>query len=134
MDDLIDACIPKLSFEIPFLKKFVDDIVCSIPENRVDEILQVFNSYDSNIQFTVEVEKDRSVPFLDTKLIRSSENRIILDWYIKPTSSGRHLNYNSFHTEKIKINLVLALKNRIKRVSHPTLRNKNFDNTHKSQK
>ena len=127
MDDLLDSCIPKLSYQVPFLKKFVDDIVCSVPEKGVNEILSVFNSYDPNIQFTVEVEKDRSVPFLDTKLIRNPENKIILDWYIKPTSSGRYLNYNSHHTEKIKINLILALKHRVQRISHPTLKNKNLD-------
>lgn len=127
MDDLLETCIPQLSFQLPFLKKYVDDIICSVPEEGVDEILNIFNNYNSHIQFTVERENDKRVPFLDTQLIRRPDNTIILDWYIKPTSSGRYINYNSHHTEKMKINLVLAMKNRIIKISHPSLRDININ-------
>ncbi|XP_060537265.1 uncharacterized protein LOC132708734 [Cylas formicarius] len=127
MDDLLEVCVDKLSFQLPFLKKYVDDIITSIPESCVRETLTVFNSYDAHIQFTVEEEIDKSVPFLDTKVIRNNDNKIILDWYIKPTSSGRYMNFHSYHTTKTKINLVIALKTRIERISHPSLRQKNLN-------
>ena len=121
MDDLLDTCIPKLSYQLPFLKKYVDDIITSIPNDGLDEILRIFNSYNQHIQFTVEVESNNSVPFLDTRVIRQPNNIIMLDWYTKPTSSGRYINYNSNHSTKIKINLILGLKTRISRISHPSL-------------
>src|SRR3978361_367234 len=66
--------------------------------------------------------------FLDTRLIRKEEGVIILNWYQKPTNSGRYLNYMSFHEEKInKINLILGLKNRIEKVCHHSLRIENLN-------
>lgn len=127
MDDLLDECVPKLSFNLPFLKKYVDDLILSIPSDGKDEVLRTFNNYNQHIQFTIESETDNSVPFLDTKLIRNHENKIMLDWYVKPTSSGRYINYNSYHSEKMKINLVLGLKLRIVRISHPTLQQQNLN-------
>lgn len=125
MDELLNTCIPKLSYSVPLLKKYVDDIICVIPEGGENEILNVFNSFNPHIQFTIEKETNNSVPFLDTKVIRNN-NILLLDWYIKPTSSGRYLNYHSSHSEKMKINLVLGLKNRIYRISHRTLYQKNI--------
>lgn len=127
MDDLLDTCIPLLTFQLPFIKKYVDDIICSVPEEGIEEILLTFNNYNEHLKFTVEKENNGRVPFLDTEVIRKPDNMVILDWYIKPTSSGRYINYNSHHREKMKINLVLALKNRIHKISHTSLRNKNID-------
>lgn len=42
--------------------------------------------------------------------IIDNNNKILIDWYIKPTSSQIYLNYKSYNPYKIKINLVLALK------------------------
>lgn len=127
MDDLINECLSKLNFNLPFLIKYVDDIICSCPRGSVADLLQVFNSYNPNLQFTIEHEdNNNSVPFLDTRVIRTHENRIILDWYQKPTSSGRYMNFHSHHPIKMKINLVNGMKKRICNISHPSLRDKNL--------
>lgn len=125
MDELLDNCLQSLNFNVPMIKKYVDDIVCMIPSGKENEILSVFNNYNPHLQFTIETETNNSVPFLDTKLIRLN-NKIILDWYIKPTSSGRYINFYSHHREKTKINLILGLKNRIHKISHHTLYNDNI--------
>ncbi|KAJ8910650.1 hypothetical protein NQ315_011632 [Exocentrus adspersus] len=79
-----------------------------------------FNRYYKHIN------KDRLIDNRNTKLLRRTDNTVILDWYIKPTSSGRYINYKSYHPMKMKINLVLAMKNRIVKISHPSLREKNI--------
>ena len=122
MDDLLNDCLSTLPFQVPFLKKYVDDIICAIPAGSEDLILNTFNNHNQYLSFTLERETNNSVPFLDTKLIRGNDGLIILNWYQKPTNTGRYLNYLSFHEERIKINLVLGLKNRIEKVCHPTLR------------
>lgn len=128
MDDLVESCINNLSFNIPFLKKYVDDIILSIPQEGLNEILQVFNDYDDLIKFTIEEEdSDCSVPFLDTKIIRRKDNTIITSWYRKPGSSGRYLNYKSYHQERQKINLVLSMKNRVILTTHSSLRRENLN-------
>ncbi|KAJ8980862.1 hypothetical protein NQ317_008921 [Molorchus minor] len=127
MDDLIEDSLPKLDFQIPFLKKYVDDMILSIPQGGTEQLLQMFNNYDTYLQFTIENEDEQhSVPFLDTKLIRKKDNTIITSWYMKPGASGRFLHYESYHHQRHKINLVLSMKNRIVRTSHPTLCTQNM--------
>lgn len=113
MDFLLDDILADVPFCIPLMKKYVDDIICSVPEDKVSYILDRFNSQHHGIQFTMEEETNRSIPFLDTRVIRTSENRLILDWYQKPSSSGRYLHYHSNHTLSQKVNMILGLKNRI---------------------
>lgn len=126
MDDLLNECIPTLSFEMPFLKKYVDDLICAIPNDKITELISIFNNYDPNIQFTIETEHDQSVPFLDTLVRRNDQNKIQLDWYSKPSSSGRYINFNSYHTTKMKINVILGLRRRIERISHPEFKENNI--------
>lgn len=123
MSDLLHKSIPKLTFHLPFIFQYVDDLILSIPEDKEGEILEIFCSYDPHIKFTLEREDNRSVPFLDTRVIRGPDNVIMLDWYRKPTSSGRYINYSSYHTPKMKANVILGMKTRISRVVHPQLRN-----------
>ena len=122
ISDLLHKSIPRLTFQLPFIYQYVDDLIMSIPEDREDEILEVFCSYDPHIKFTVEREDNRSVPFLDTKVIRGPDNVIVLDWYRKPTSSGRYINYSSYHTPKMKANVIIGMKTRISRIVHPQYR------------
>lgn len=58
-------CISSLPFTISFFERFVDDIVTSILEHQVDNLLNDFNSYHNNMQFTIELKKEKSLPFLD---------------------------------------------------------------------
>lgn len=127
MDYLLDQCLPKLTYKIDFIKKFVDDIILSIPENGNAEILEVFNNFNEHIKFTIEKEKNSSVPFLDSLVIRTNQNLIKLDWFRKETSSGRYINYNSHHKMSIKINFIKEMKHRIEKICHEDYLNKNLE-------
>ena len=118
MDDVLDKVVDGLPFHIPFLKKYVDDIITAVPANLIDETLHIFNSIHNKIQFTTETESNCSVPFLDMLVIREGTS-IMTDWYIKPTASGRYISFHSFHSMKMKINVILNMKNRVMRLSHP---------------
>ncbi|XP_044751677.1 uncharacterized protein LOC123311673 [Coccinella septempunctata] len=126
MDFLLDCILAGIPFEIPLIKRFVDDLLCAVPKDQVAYTLERFNEQHQSIQFTLEEETNGGVPFLDTMVMRTPENRIILDWYRKPTSSGRYLNYFSNHSHRQKVNMILGLKDRILRVTHPTLKEKNL--------
>lgn len=125
MDDLLKTCIPKLPFQLPFLKKFVDDIICAVPHDQIDQTLRIFNNYNKYIQFTVEREIDNSVPFLDMKVIRD-DHLIKTDWYIKPSSSGRFLHYQSYHPNNMKLNLLTSFRQRVLKLSHSSFHQKNL--------
>lgn len=125
MDMVLDSCTAVLDFQIPFMKKYVDDIICVLPSSSVQDTLSIFNSYHPNIQFTIEQETNGTVPFLDTLVIR--ENQVLkTNWYMKPTASGRYINYHSYHSTKMKMNTILNMKNRITRLSHPTFLSDNL--------
>lgn len=121
MSKLLKTSIPKLSYQLPFIYQYVDDLILSVPSDGVQEILNTFNSFNDYIQFTVEMESERAVPFLDTKVIRDENNIILLDWYQKPTSSGRYIHYRSYHDMKMKTNTIMGMKNRILKICHPTV-------------
>lgn len=123
LEDLIEISLGKLSFSVPFLKRYVDDILTAVPQDKIDETLKVFNAYDVNLQFTVETETANSVPFLDMRVIRTSINTLITEWYRKPSDSNRLMNYHSYHPLQVKINLIMALKNRAIKLSHITKTN-----------
>lgn len=125
MDDLLDESIPRLPFQLPFLKKYVDDTITAVPVGEESVMLRIFNQYNHHIQFTMEKEVDSGVPFLDTRLIRGEDQIIRCDWYRKETSSGRYLNYHSFHDARMKANVILGLRRRVFNISHRTFYHKN---------
>lgn len=126
MSTLIQQCLKNLPFYVPFFKRYVDDCVTAIPAGEESSILNIFNSYHEKLQFTIERENDSTLPFLDTKLIRTEGNVILTDWYQKPTFSERILNFNSHHSFKHKINIIKNLKHRATALSSPEFVNKNI--------
>ncbi len=47
-----------------FYKRYVDDSASAIERGNQDSVLQYLNSYHADIQFTFELEKDKSLAFL----------------------------------------------------------------------
>nr|CAI5853244.1 unnamed protein product [Callosobruchus analis] len=65
LDDLVRSVLLDLNFSVPFVKRYEDNLLLAIPIDKIDHVLTVFNSYNTNIQFTVEKENNFSIPFLD---------------------------------------------------------------------
>lgn len=111
MDDLESDCLSRLSFKPTFYYRYVDDIVTCIPIDALDETLSVFNSYHERLQFTYEIENNNRISFLDLWLIREND-KIITDWFQKPTFSGRILHFQSAHPLTQKIAIIYNLVDR----------------------
>ena len=77
MEDLENLCINKLQEKPLFYNRSVDDIVLCISKNNIRDTLQIFNSYDTNLQFTVENSENNSISFLDIKIIINDGRSII---------------------------------------------------------
>ncbi|XP_075150777.1 uncharacterized protein LOC142224885 [Haematobia irritans] len=95
--NLLDEALTELrekNIHIKYISKYVDDILAIIKMDEKDEILKVFNSYHTKIQFTIEMEHNKQIAYLDTKL-HHREGEIKFDWFSKETSSGRIINFNS---------------------------------------
>ncbi|XP_072377775.1 uncharacterized protein [Diabrotica undecimpunctata] len=126
MNSLLHYYIQKVDFQFPFIYRYVDDVICAVPADKINYTLNIFNSYNTHLQFTVETEENNMVPFPDTNVTRHEDNTVRLDWYRKKTFSGRYVPFHSYHPDEQKINIIKGLKNRIKRIFHPSNYNKNI--------
>lgn len=72
VDDLIEE-----SLLVADLKKFVDDLFCIVPEDKINDLVTVFNNYSEHIKFSYEVEQDFSLPYLDVLLKYDSSRGVI---------------------------------------------------------
>ena len=61
--------IPALSEDISLWKRYVDDTICFVNSNRISHVFESLNSFYSNIKFTIEIEKENKIVFLDILLI-----------------------------------------------------------------
>ncbi|VEN51651.1 unnamed protein product [Callosobruchus maculatus] len=127
MEELIHTIIQSLDFEVPLIKLYVDDTILAIPADKVEHVLNRFNSYHQKIQFTIEYENSSSsIPFLDICLTRTNEGKVLFNWYEKPISSGRLLNFYSYHPFSQKYSIMCSLKNKIIRLSSPQFLQENI--------
>jgi len=108
MQDLENSVLNTVKFPIPIFYRYVDDILLAVPEEKIDLILNKFNSFHPRLQFTLERGGDR-INFLDTTIILD-KNVIKIDWYHKPTFSGRFLNYWSHHPLSQKRSVIMGLR------------------------
>jgi len=126
MQDLEEKAIKNLDIDFPLYYRYVDDILLLTPESKVNTILNTFNNIHKRLQFTVELEKNRSINFLDLSLIVKSDE-LIIDWYRKETNSGRYLSYYSGHSLCHKVGTIYGLVNRAILLSHPNFQEKNLE-------
>ncbi|XP_072397194.1 uncharacterized protein [Diabrotica undecimpunctata] len=128
LDDLVSDRLGLLDFQIPFIKRYVDDLLLALPPDKIQATLSLFNEFDPHLQFTVELEDSNtnSIPFLDMRVIRMGDNTLTTSWYRKPMASNRFLNYHSCHPFKYKLNLIKALSCRLNRLIHPINRRESF--------
>ena len=122
--------IDNLNFEILFYKRYVDDCILAIPKGREDDILCAFNSFHSKLQFTIEIEQQQQINFLDLTIIRSN-NEILSKWYTKSVASGRYLNFNSQHHIIHKRNVITAVIDRAIKLTSPVYRKDTIDKAKK---
>ena len=63
-------------------------LYCVSQKNTIDHTVNIFNSYDENLKFTVELSQNNNISFLDVKIIVNEQQKIITDWYQKTRFSG----------------------------------------------
>ena len=92
-----------------FYMRYVDEIFVLLKsENHVNILLFYLNSKHSNIRFTCEIEKDRSLAFLDINVYRGN-NKFEISVHGKSTFSGVYTNYRSFIATEYKSSLLTTL-------------------------
>ena len=64
--------------------RFFDDCETLLEESKINDLLDILNSINPSIQFTMEYSKD-AIPFLDI-LIKRNNNKIWMDIYYQVPS------------------------------------------------
>lgn len=125
MEYLLDKALENLDYELKTCVKYVDDLFLVVPRDKISQTLNTFNSIHPSIQFTHEMENNNILPFLDVLVIHNPNGTLQFDWYTKPTSSGRLLNFLSNHPLTQKLNVMDNLIQRIFNISSPEFHAKN---------
>ena len=94
MVELETSVIPNLNDKIKLWKRFVDDTYCFAKSEYTNNILLALNSFHQNIKFTIEIEKDDAIPFLDVLIIRKA-GKIETTVHRKKTCTDLYMNWYS---------------------------------------
>ena len=93
---------------VNFYRRYMDDIFCLFEnEHQTLTFLEFVNSQHPNLNFTIEKEHMKQLPFLDVLSTRS--HRLITSVYRKGTFTGLLQNYNSFVPFTYKKGLIKTL-------------------------
>ena len=84
---------------------YMDDILRTIKENLIENKLSEINSLHPNLKFTLQIEQNGKLPFLDI-YIEHDENALSSTWYCKPTDTGLILNFNAMAPKRYKRSVI----------------------------
>ena len=70
MEDVEQRALATSPVKPFFWKRYVDDVISAVSGYEVECLLSPLNSIEPSIQFTLEREKDRHLPFLDLNVSR----------------------------------------------------------------
>ena len=109
--ELEKILIPKLGKEIKLWRRFVDDTIYFAKTDSLNCILFTINGFRKNIKFTMEIEQDSTIPFLDVLLIRTPQ-MIHTNVYRKKTNTNLYIHWNSFAPNNWKLGTLETLVRR----------------------
>lgn len=89
-------------------KRYVDDSFVIIKKDAVSSFHNTLNASDPKISFTIELENNSQIAFLDT-LVSRRNGVVVIDVYRKPTHTDRYLDFSSHHDKKHKISTASTL-------------------------
>ena len=91
--------------------RYVDDIFLLVRDpSLIFELKEKFQN-NSILKFTYELEKSRTINFLDVK-ITSNPDALNTKVYVKPTNSGQCINFKSIAPIRYKTGVIKTLLNR----------------------
>ena len=96
---------------IKFYGRYVDDTLLVIKPSDVQIIHNVMNSFDPNLQFTVDTFENEVPHFLDIEIAPDG-----LSIFRKDTNTGQYTNFDSYTNWNYKVSWIRSLVTRAKRI------------------
>lgn len=116
LDDIVAAILRKLNARIKLLVKYVDDFLLIVHKDDIAMVMEAFNTAHETVKFTLEMEVNGRLPFLDILLLRRGSS-LVCDWYSKPMASGRFLSHASAHPPAMLYNIARGFAERVLQLS-----------------
>ena len=101
--------------------RYVDDTSAAFPRDAVPSFLVHLNATHDSIKWTVEVERDNRISFLDCLVLRAGE-KLKFTLFRKPTATSRYIDSTSCHSAQHKRSWITSMLYRIDRISDPEFR------------
>ena len=101
---------------LPFWKRYVDDTLTALPQDKVQHFHQHLNSIETTIQFTVEMESESTLPFLDTRITHHPNGSLSTTVLRKSTHTDKYLDFQSHHPLALKVAVARTLFDRTKKI------------------
>ena len=83
----------------------------------MEPLLRHLNEVRPTIKFTMELEEDGSLPFLDTSLTRREDGTLNVTVFRKQTHMNRYLHFNSHHPASAKRAAIRSLFDRARNIT-----------------
>ena len=115
---------PQCLSPTPWLKRYVDNVICITKKGQMDILFNHINNMDDIVKFSIEYhDNEGSIPFLDTKCTPNSNHTIHTMVYRKCAHTDRYVHWKSNHPISSKRSAIQELTHRAKMVcSIPELR------------
>jgi len=108
--------IPSNDFNPFFYRRYVDDVFCLFDSVAQAHLFCDFiNRLHPNISFTIEIEQDSKLSFLDVHINRT--NTFHTSVFRKPSFTPQGTNFYSFTSLRFKLNAILTLIHRAYKIS-----------------
>ena len=121
MEEIEERALSTFRSPPRFWKHYVDDTCTVLRRDVVSEFHKHLNSIHPSIQFTMEEEEDRSLPFLDVLLERKSDGTVHTSVFRKPTNTDKYLDFRSHHPLSHKVSVIRTLYSRAVKLSTTSL-------------
>ncbi|CAM1298513.1 Uncharacterised protein r2_g809 [Pycnogonum litorale] len=107
--------------------KYVDDTFVIWPhgKDKLKEFLNYLNSIEDYIKFTMELEANKKLLFLDV-LVETNESRPTYSVYRKATHTDKYLTYLSNHHQSVKLAVAASLFGRARDICDNNKRRREF--------
>ena len=76
-------------------------------EEELKGFLEHLNFWGGTLKFTIELEEDKKISFLDVPLIKNG-NGLDFKIYRKPSNNNIFLSFFSGHARRVKIGLIIS--------------------------
>ena len=122
MEHFEENAIGSFSYKFKQWRWYVDDTNFIWPhgKDKLNDFLIHMNNQSKHIKFTMEIEVDSKLPFIDVFITRNDDGSLAHQVQRKKTHTHKYIHVDSHHHLAQNIGILNTLATRAKHISYPT--------------